>query len=202
MPSKAMQLLAFGTTGGVVAMLACSLIFGSTQPIAPNDSGNDRLLASIEGVAQAVESLDRRLRQEHRNAAFAPGGPDRAMVSHDSMSGLIDRLEHAITLLHESRGGVDINGLATARRQNPRPNLPAVRALRQLLNEAPQERRLLAQQGWLLLTMEEVVRQLGSPSNVLSTSNNSRTVSWEYFVSDSESLTVKFVDNLVAGVSG
>jgi hypothetical protein len=49
--------------------------------------------------------------------------------------------------------------------------------------------------------MEEVIRKLGTPMNILHDTEKGNRQLWEYFLGDEQAVVVQFVDGLVVAVS-
>lgn len=93
--------------------------------------------------------------------------------------------------------------LTQARTQNPQPNLAATEVLWKRLTDARNAddadgRRAVARELWLC-SAAEVVRRLGTPSNVAPQGGG--RIMWEYILDKQRSVTVILQDGVVVSVS-
>ncbi len=126
--------------------------------------------------------------------ATAPSSPD---------AGLVTRLEEIVRRLAAVEVSAGSSELTQARTQNPQPNLAATEVLWKRLTDARNAddadgRRAVARELWLC-SAAEVVRRLGTPSNVAPQGGG--RIMWEYILDKQRSVTVILQDGVVVSVS-
>lgn len=130
------------------------------------------------------------------------GAPLRTAVGSDlqGLEAKISEVLKAIDALAQ-RSGFDAAEVATASLQNPVPNAVAVRSLHDAMEQDADAGRRETHQGWLLTSMAEVVRRLGSPHNILPEAGSGTSRQrWEYFVDEDRAVIVTFENGLVTSL--
>lgn len=126
--------------------------------------------------------------------ATAPPSNDTALVTR------IEAIVRRLAALEANTGNSE---LTQARAQNPQPNLAAAEVLWKRLSDARNAddadgRRAVARELWLC-SAAEVVRRLGTPSNI-ATQGGGRIL-WEYLLDKQRGVTLILQDGFVVSVS-
>lgn len=198
-----MTALAAFVGGSAVTVVVIALTQREPSPFAAGRPDFELVVRHMESISADIALLRREFLELRRaSGSQVAHPPDRVMMEQSSMPSdgvaQIERLEQLIRELMSAGGRNE--ELRIARARNPVPNSPELEALHaRLARSATQVDRIAVQQPWLLMGMPEVVQKLGSPTNILS-SERAREQSWEYFLADGSTLTVKFVDGLLTSI--
>jgi hypothetical protein len=159
-------------------------------------------------VSSALRALSTRIEQLEQALQRRPPATDRIEVpttdteppSNERVEALLTKLSALADRLAVAQDAGIQEDLRHARIQDPQPNLAAVGILQeQLLGERELDRkRQDTRRQWSLLTMAEVITQLGKPTLVFPSSGND--VLWEYHLDDERMVTFRFRNGLVVDV--
>lgn len=182
----------------------------------PASQGGPSFEPSLESVSTQVQSLSRsfeelaaefraRAGREHVASASVAGGPPERQVAENAsgLEGLnraLDRLTELTQSLAASVPAVSVESIRVARLQNPDLHLDAIRQLQENLNVDDQATRQATKRAWLLCGMDEIIRRLGCPSNILRVPSDPMSQSWEYIVPNGSTLVLRFASGLVVAV--
>lgn len=187
---------------------------GSSGP-EPVAHGGANPEAALESVVAEVRSLSRSVedlraevrakidRQLATGVSSDPPSERRPATDASGVDDLrreVDRLADLIQSITTSVPHLSVEAIRLARIQYPTPNLGAVRELQSRLAADDQELLQAIKREWLLCGMDEVIRRLGCPSNILPIPRDAQSQSWEYIVPNGDTLVVRFASGLVVAV--
>jgi hypothetical protein len=186
-----------GLSGGLAV---AGLSRGASLPQTPgatDGSEADRIGAQIKELRHAIDAS---LSELGARISHPPPMREAVESRHQlpQLEAKLAELTAAVKQLN-SAGGLNIDRIAAARLANSSPNVAEVRLLFDSLETPTGAER--AKRSWLLLSMEEVIRKLGTPMNILHDTEKGNRQLWEYFLGDEQAVVVQFVDGLVVAVS-
>ena len=197
---------------GVAALLAAFIGFlvgsrtcGGGAPIA-----TDRYCAEI---ISEVRALSRLIVENRASPATAPisasphvpptAEPDRVLVRDseliDELRRAIDRVSEIARSMVSSPNATVLEAIRIAKLQRPTPDTEAIKQLRSSLLPGDEIARGVKRE-WLLVGMDEVIRRLGPPSNILVTLSGANNQVWEYSSPDGGTLAIRFSAGFVVAI--
>lgn len=177
---------------------------GGANPEAALES----VVAEVQSLSRSVEDLraevrakiDRQLATGISSDTPSERRPATDASGVDDLRREVDRLADLIQSITTSVPHLSGEAIRLARIQHPTPNLGAVRELQSRLAADDQELLQTIKREWLLCGMDEVIRRLGCPSNILRIPSDAQSQSWEYIVPNGDTLVVRFASGLVVAV--
>ena len=190
-----------------VALLVGGYFVTPIHPsLPPGGEGDDAFI--LESLSRLSSQLSLMEGEIQRRGAT---GQDRKLLasstSQDTIESLFERLSVVLDGLPSASVGREIEDIRVARRQQPHPNMAEIALLREALDmddaavasggpAGPKTER-----SWWLLGKADVIRRLGTPSNLMYGHRDVRRERWEYWDQEGDVLiTVVFSDGLVIDV--